>query len=387
VQFELATAGRVVFGRGRVAEVGAIAAELGKRALVVTGRGAERAERVTALLRAHGIDTSLARVSGEPTVSDVQSGVAQARAFGCDSVVAVGGGSAIDMGKAVAAMLGNEGDLLDYLEVVGRGRQLECQAAPCVAIPTTAGTGSEVTRNAVIGVPDRHVKVSLRSHLMLPKVALVDPALTDGLPPRITASTGFDALAQVIEPYVCAKPTPITDALCVDAMRRIARSLRRACECGADTQARDDMAMASLFGGIALANAGLGAVHGFAGPIGGMFCAPHGEVCAALLPHVMAANVAALKERAPGSPVLARFDTVAELLTGRVGAKAEEGAAWVRDLGRALAIPALAVHGMRLLDADAVVDKAKNASSMKANPIALKDDDLQRVLRAAIEGE
>jgi alcohol dehydrogenase class IV len=387
VQFDFATAGRIVFGRGRVAEAGAIAAEFGKRALLVAGRSPARAERVMGLLREQGIETTLARVHGEPTTSDVRTTVAQARDFRCDVVLAVGGGSAIDLGKAVSALLNSEGDPLDYLEVVGRGKKLERSGAPCVAIPTTAGTGSEVTRNAVIGVPERRFKVSLRSHLVLPRVALVDPELTDSLPPRITASTGFDALAQVIEPYVCNRPTPLTDALCADAIGRVSRSLGRAYECGADAQARDEMAMASLIGGIALANAGLGAVHGFAGPIGGMFEAPHGEVCAALLPYVMAANVAALRERDPGSPVLARFDTVAELLTGRSGAKAEDGVAWVRDLARALGIPALSAHGIGSEDVAAIVEKAQAASSMKPNPIALTGEELAQVLRAAIAGE
>jgi alcohol dehydrogenase class IV len=387
VNFDFATAGRIVFGRGRLAEAGMIAADLGKRALVVTGRGLGRAERVTALLRAHGIDTSLARVHGEPTTSDVRSGVSQARDFRSDVVVAVGGGSAIDLGKAVAVMLGNDGDPIDYLEVVGRGKKIDRPGAPCVAIPTTAGTGSEVTRNAVIGVPEHRVKVSLRSHFMLPAVAIVDPELTDSLPPRITASTGFDALAQVIEPYVCTRPTPVTDALCIDAIGRVARSLGRACECGADARARDDMAMASLIGGIALANAGLGAVHGFAGPIGGMFQAAHGEVCAALLPHVMAANVRALKERDPSSPVLARYDTVAESLTGRAGATADDGVAWVSNLVRTLKIPALGAHGIVAADVAEIVEKAKAASSMKANPVVLTDGELAQVVGAAIAGD
>jgi alcohol dehydrogenase class IV len=387
VRFEFATAGRIVFGRGRLAEVGALTADLGKRALVVAGRGSDRAERVMVLLRAAGVETALARVHGEPTTADVRGAASLSRAAGCDVVVAVGGGSAIDLGKAAAAMLGNDGDPLDYLEVVGRGKKLERPAAPCVAIPTTAGTGAEVTRNAVIGVPEHRVKVSLRSHLMLPRVALVDPELTDGLPPRITASTGFDALAQVIEPYVCNKPTPVTDVLCVDAMQRVARSLRRACESGSDAPARDDMSMASLIGGIALTNAGLGAVHGFAGPIGGMFDVPHGEVCAALLAQVMGANVNALRERAPGSPVIGRFDVVAQALTGKPGAVAEDGVEWVLALARDVGIRGLGSHGIEAAHVAGIVEKAKAASSMKANPIALTDGELAQVVGAAIAGD
>ena len=208
------------------------------------------------------------------------------------------------------------GELLDYVEIIGRGQALTKPSAPFIAIPTTAGTGSEVTRNAVLASPEHRVKVSLRSPLMLARVALVDPELTYDLPPALTASTGLDALTQLIEPFVCLRANPMTDGLCVEGMRRAARSLRVAFTDGQNKSAREDMAVASLFGGLALANAGLGAVHGFAGPIGGMFPAPHGAVCAALLPHVMTANIRALRQRAPGSEALRRYDKVARLLTG-----------------------------------------------------------------------
>ena len=197
-------------------------------------------------------------------------------------------------------MLTNGGRLLDYLEVVGGGQPLARPSAPCIAIPTTAGTGSEVTRNAVLSAPDQRVKVSLRSPLMLPRLAVVDPTLTQGLPRSITASTGLDALTQLIEPYVSCRANPATDAWCVEGLRRASGALRRACDDGADVDAREQMALASLFSGFALANAGLGAVHGFAGTIGGMFDAPHGAICAALLPHVMAGNLRALASR--GAP-------------------------------------------------------------------------------------
>src|SRR5207245_11298164 len=209
-------------------------------------------------------------------------------------------------------------ELLDYLEVIGQGRALENASTPFIAMPTTAGTGSEVTRNAVLASPRHRVKVSLRSPFLLPKIALVDPELTYDLPPSITASTGLDALTQLIEPYVSSRANPMTDAVCVDGLRRVARSLRVAFEAGRNAAAaREDMAVASLFGGLALANAGLGAVHGFAGPIGGMFPAPHGAVCAALLPDTMEVNLRALRRRAPESETLRRFDEIARILTGR----------------------------------------------------------------------
>ena len=232
-------------------------------------------------------------------------------------MIGLGGGSAIDAAKAIAALAANGGDPLDYLEVVGRGRSLTQPSLPCIAIPTTAGTGAEVTRNAVLASPEHGIKASLRSATMLPRLALVDPELTYSLPAAVTASTGLDALTQLIEPFTSSKANPLTDALCREGMMRAARSLRTAYEDGRDAAAREDMALASLFGGLALANAGLGVVHGFAGPVGGTFHAPHGAVCAAFLPHVMAVNARALRTRQPGSAALARYDEIARILTGQ----------------------------------------------------------------------
>lgn len=384
MRFEFATAGRILFGPGTLNEIGPAAKALGARAFVVTGRDPARAAKLLTLLAREGVSAMTFAVSGEPTTDLVLAGVGQARAAGCDLVIGCGGGSAIDAAKAVAALLGNEGDLFDYLEVIGRARPLPRPGVPCVAIPTTAGTGAEVTRNSVLASPAHRVKVSLRSPHVLPRLALVDPELTLDLPPAITASTGLDALTQLIEPYVCARANPLVDALAVEGIRRVARSLRRACEDGRVAAAREDLALASLFSGLALANAGLGAVHGFAAPIGGMFPAPHGAVCAALLPHVLAANVRALRARQPGSPTLARFDALARLLTGRAQAEAEEAAAWVRELCRALAVPPLRTYGLGETDVPAVVEKAAQASSMKANPVALTTAELADILWRAL---
>lgn len=382
--FEFATATRIVFGVGRAGQLGVLARELGKRALVVTGRDPVRTEPMLQRLREAGLAASLFRVTGEPEVKTVLDGITQARTAGCDVVIAIGGGSVIDAGKAVAAMLTNEGDLLDYLEVIGRGRGLEKRGAPFMAVPTTAGTGSEVTRNAVLWAPEQRVKVSLRSPLMLPRLALVDPELTYALPPALTASTGLDALTQVIEPYVCSRVNPMTDAFCLEGIRRVARALPAVFAAGHDIQAREDMCLASLFGGLALANAGLGAVHGFAGPIGGMFPAPHGAVCAALLPHVMEINLRALRQRQPQAETIGRYQTVARLLTGKDTASADAGAQWVARLVQDLGIPTLSTYGITQHDADELVEKAAQASSMKANPIVLTRDELIEVLRRAL---
>ena len=382
--FEFATASRVIFGPGTFKQAGIIAKEFGRRALVVTGKSVARAEQLGELLAAAGVAWEVFPIAGEPTTHAVREGVERARAADCDCVIAFGGGSAIDGAKAIAGLLTNGGELLNYLEVIGRGAPLTKQAAPLLAVPTTAGTGAEVTRNAVLASPEHRVKASLRSPHLLPRVALVDPELTLNLPPALTASTGMDALTQLIEPYVCVRANAMTDALCVEGMRRAARSLRRAFEHGDDAAAREDMALASLFGGMALANAGLGAVHGFAAPIGGMFPAPHGAVCAALLPGVMAANVRALRERARDSGALRRYDEVARLLTGRPQATADDGVAWVRGLCGELRIAPLRTWGLTEADFSDVVEKAAQASSMKANPVALTAAELGAVLVAAM---
>jgi alcohol dehydrogenase class IV len=323
-------------------------------------------------------------VSGEPTVDLVREGARRAQDAACDVVISLGGGSVIDAGKAIAAIATNGGEPLDFLEVVGKGLTLAVPPLPFIAVPTTAGTGSEVTRNAVLGSTEHGVKASMRSPLMLPRIALVDPELTYGLPPSVTASTGLDALTQLIEPYVSSRANPLVDPLCVDGIPRVAGALRRAYRDGADKQARHDMALASLFGGQALANAGLGVVHGFASPLGGSWKAPHGALCAALLPYGMAANIAALRARAPRHPALQRYSVIARLLTGREDAVAEDGIDWVRALCLDLDVPPLRAWGITAADLPAVVENASRASSMKANPLPLTGEELLGIVTAAL---
>ena len=385
VRFEFSTAQRVIVGPGSLREVGLIAKGLGRRALVVTGRTPGRADQLLSILRDAGVATVVLAVAGEPEIETVRTGTALATDEQCDHVISIGGGAALDAGKAIAAMLTNSGDVQEYLESIGLGKTLTERPASFVAIPTTAGTGSEVTRNAVLTSPEHRVKVSLRSPLMLPTVALVDPELTYGLPPAVTASTGMDALAQLIEPFVCSRANPATDSLCMEGMRRVACSLRKAFAGGPNDAARLDMAIASLFGGMALANAGLGAVHGLAGPIGGMFpAASHGAVCAVLLPHVVRANVSALRRREPRSEALARYERVAALLTGQPRATAEAGAEWLQRLVIDLDIPPLASHGITDEHVPDLVEKAGGASSMRANPIILTAGELSAILESAM---
>jgi len=384
IRFEFATAQRVVFGAGTLREAGPLARGFGARALVVTGRSPERAAPLLDLLAAHQVEAVVFPLAGEPTTRAVAAGVERARREDCAFLIAFGGGSAIDAGKAIAVLLTNGGELDDYLEVIGRGKPLTQPAAPCIAIPTTAGTGAEVTRNAVIASPEHRLKASLRSVLMLPRVAVVDPELTYGLPPAVTASTGLDALTQLIEPYVSTRANPMTDALCLEGMRRVARSLSCAFADGRDAAAREDMALAALFSGLALANAGLGAVHGLAAPAGGMIPVPHGAACAALLPHAMETNLKALRQRQPNSNALPRHDQIARVLTGRPDAAAEDGVAWVRDLTRALAIPPLRAYGLTEDQLPTLVDNAAQASSMKANPVPLTREEMLGILQRAL---
>lgn len=378
--FEFASAGRILFGRGTAKEAASAAASLGKRPFVLTGRDPSRASDLLSSLQSSAITFS---VSGEPATESVRCAVEQAKAAGCDLIIGFGGGSVIDTAKATAALLTNAGDLFDYLEVVGKPRPLGNAPMPCIAIPTTAGAGAEVTRNSVLLSPEHRVKVSLRSPLILPRVAIVDPELTYSLPRSLTASTGLDALTQVIEPYVSLRANPLTDAICVEGMMRAARSLRQAFDHSHDADAREDMSIASLCGGLALANAGLGAVHGFAAPIGGMFEAPHGAVCAALLAPAMEINVRALRQRGP-SKVLERFNVIAGILTGRSQVGADDGVKWARELCKSLEIPPLRSYGIGAEHADEICDKAAAASSMKANPIVLTREELRELLERAL---
>jgi alcohol dehydrogenase class IV len=383
MRFEFATSTRVLFGDGTLKEAAPAARSFGQRALLVTWKNTDCTALLLDMLASEGINTTLFSVDGEPTIEMVLAGLEIARENGCDLVIGLGGGSALDCGKAIAALLPNPGDIYDYLEVVGKGQPLKDPSAPYIAIPTTAGTGSEVTRNAVLGVKEYKVKVSLRGPSMLPRLAIVDPQLTYSLPPEVTASTGLDALTQVIEPFLSNASNPLTDAICREGIQRVARSLYTAYRQGDNPQARENMSLASLFGGMALANAKLGAVHGFAGPIGGMFPAPHGATCARLLPLVMQANLKALRQHAPQSITLARFDEVAQILTGSPKASSEDGIYWLHEFCEKVNIPPLSKYGISTADFSIIVAQARKASSMKGNPVELTDEELTEILEKA----
>jgi alcohol dehydrogenase class IV len=372
--FDFGTAGRVIFGPGRAAELGPLIGGWGSRALVCTG---SRPETHRELLATLPMPSQVFTVSGEPTVEMAEAGVTAARACAADLVIAIGGGSVLDMGKTVAMLVGNGGDPLDYLEVIGAGRPITKPSVPFIAIPTTAGTGAEVTENAVLASPEHGRKASLRSPLMIPRIALVDPLLTLDCPPAVTAASGLDALTQCLEPFVSRQASPLTDALAREGLSRASHGMRTAYLDGADVAARTEMALCSLLGGISLANAKLGAVHGFAGVIGGMVKAPHGAICAALLAAVVEVNVGALRDRDPAGIALARYREAAALLTRRPGASIEDGIDWIRQTVAQLGIPGLGTLGVRTGMADEIVAKVGTASSTKGNPIVLTDSELR----------
>jgi alcohol dehydrogenase class IV len=383
VRFEFSTAGRIMAGPGRAADLPGVLAGLGSRALVCTGANPGR---YAGLLADLGAAAAVFPVAAEPTVELARAAVTAARQHGADVIAAVGGGSVIDTGKAVAVLLGNGGDPLDYLEVVGSGQAITRPAVPCVAVPTTAGTGAEVTANAVLAVPSHRVKASLRSPFMIPRVALVDPLLTVSCPPPVTAASGLDALTQCLEPFVSVQATPLTDGLAREGLRRAGTGLRSAYADGSDVAARTDMAMCSLLGGMALANAKLGAVHGLAGVIGGTADVPHGIACAALLAPVIEANVRVLCSEGPGPPaaVLDRYTEAARLLTGQPAASVEDGLAWIGETLTLLRVPGLATFGLGPQHADEIAAKALVSSSMKGNPVPLSHADLKAILLRAL---
>jgi alcohol dehydrogenase class IV len=381
MRFEFGTAGRIIFGAGRSAELAEVLAGLGSRVLVCTGANPGRHAGLLAEL---GLPAEVFPVAGEPTVELAAAAVAAAREHGADVVAAIGGGSVIDAAKAVAVLLANGGDPLDYLEVVGSGHKITRPAMPCVAVPTTAGTGAEVTANAVLAAPEHRLKASLRSPLMIPRVALVDPALTVSCSPPVTAASGLDALTQCLEPLVGTKANPLTDAAAAEGLRRAAIGLRAAYADGGDLAARADMAVCGLLGGIALANAKLGAVHGLAGVVGGTAAVPHGVACAALLAPVIEANVRELRAGQPGHPALDRYALAARLLTGRASATIEDGIAWLRQTADLLEVPGLAAYGLGAEHADEVAAKAIRSSSMQGNPVALSVGQLRDILLRAL---
>lgn len=384
MKFEFSTAQRIIFGPDKIQELIQILPEFGRKILLIAGFDAWDTSPVPEILNHSQTDWHAYRVDREPTIDMIDEGASLARDFNAEVIIGFGGGSAMDTAKAVAAMATNPGKLLDYLEVIGAGRPLQSSLLPVIAIPTTAGTGAEVARNAVLESPEHRVKVSLRSNAMIPTVAIVDPKLTLTVPQSITAASGLDALTQVIEPFVSISANPLTDAICLEALRMAAWALPEVYLNGRDLAARTAMAFVSLAGGIALTNARLGAVHGFAGPFGGMYHAPHGAVCGRLLPAVMRANIRAVRDQPDHEWALRRYQQVASILLGDASADAEDGADWAAEMVETFTIPRLGSYGLLPDEFGDLVDKAQAASSMKGNPIRLSNDDCLEILETSV---
>jgi len=372
--FGITAPGRILFGRGEAAKAPAILRGFGPRGVIVHGANAARAAW---LVSGFGPEVLALPCAGEPTLDDLLAALAVVKGFRPDWVAALGGGAAIDLGKALAALIPAPDGPMEHLEVVGKGLPLKVPPLPFIAIPTTAGTGAEVTRNAVIGLPDHGRKVSLRDERMVARVAIVDPALTDFCPRGVTLASGLDAVTQVIEPYVSVKATPYTDALARPAIATGMAALMRLMV-AEDPEARDRLAWVSLCGGLALSNGGLGAVHGFAGVIGGMTGAAHGAICGALLGPVLAANLAA----ATGEAHL-RLVEVCEILAGVLGCAADAAPTGLQDWAQGAGLPGLAALGVAPEMHAEIVAASLSASSMKGNPVQLDPGVLRRVLERA----
>ncbi len=379
MNFEFGTAQRIIFGQGCVNQAGEIIQGFGKRLLLITGKHNQYDNPILnqqSITKRYEILQIVSEK--EPGVGFIQDSLKMIEDFHPDVVVSIGGGSVIDTGKALAILSANEGVLLDYLEVIGKGNPLTKESRPFIAIPTTAGTGSEATRNAVIYDQASGLKVSLRSPLMLPKVAMIDPLLTLGLPPEITASTGMDALTQVIEPLITRKANPITDAICFHAVSIAREALLNAYHDPENMEAREQMALISLFGGIALANSGLGVVHGFAAAIGGMYPGiHHGQICAALLPASFEINYLASKSRPEYAQITRKMEEISRLLAGKSQTKPDEP---LKELISEIGIPGLDKLGIEKKDYPMIIEKALKSSSMKGNPFDLSREELSRIL-------
>ena len=384
MEFEFATSTQIIFGRGSIQKFSTLIPELGSACLVITGRHSNERNPVIEILDRSNVNYHIFTVSGEPTDTVIHQGVAQAVQQKADFILAMGGGSVLDAGKAIGMLVANGGEVLDYIEVVGRGKKISKPSLPVIAIPTTAGTGSEVTKNAVITLTGVKIKASLRSALMLPRLAVVDPELLLSLPPQFTATTGMDALTQVIEPYLSNKANLLTDSLCLPAIRMGFESLSDCYHHPEDIDAREKMAYVSLMGGIALANAGLGAVHGYAAAIGGMFPIAHGAICAGLLPAVFEGNYRTLSGREPGNPALNKYQVLTETIPANKSGTVEGLFDCLYKLQQDIHIPKLTELGFDPARIPEVVEKASVASSMKANPIRLNNHELVDILNKCI---
>ncbi len=380
------------FGKGTFEKIGDILITYGSKILIVASRSVLNQSLVESNLEListeHKLDFENFIIQGEPDVEQIDQGLDKGRNHKSQAVIGLGGGSAIDAGKAIAGLLTNGGSAIDYLEVVGKGKKITKPSLPYIAVPTTAGTGSEVTKNAVILSKNNCVKASIRSSLLVPKTAIIDPLLMISAPKDVTASCGLDALTQLIEAYTSIKAQPMTDVLAMQGIEYASKSLLFAFEDGNDISAREDMAYASLLSGICLANAGLGAVHGFASPIGGMFSIPHGVICGALLAPVIEENIRNMISQVPFSEALTKYNRIGEIVSNLIFEDIREGASrvieYTQNMTKLLKIPKLSKYGLAEKFFEKIIEKVKQSSSIRYNPVALSDDSLYRILKKTL---
>lgn len=390
--FDFLKTPQIIFGCGRFIELSKIIQSYGNKVLLIASKSALKhkiVEKELAIISDqydYSIETIL--IKGEPDTEQIDNSVALGLKQKSEIVVGLGGGSVVDAGKAVAGLITNGGLSKDYIEVIGKGKKISKEALPYVAIPTTAGTGSEVTKNAVILSKEDKLKASLRSPFLIPKIALIDPELMTTVPKEITASTGLDALTQLIESFTSNKAQLLTDAIARIGIKKAAESLIFAYENGKDITAREDMAFAALLSGICLANAGLGAVHGFAGPLGGEFGIPHGIICGALLKPVIEENIRIMLGQVPFHKSLAKYAEINQFFGG-IQPEGMKDAVFqlvekLKQICKKMTIPKLSQYGMEEESFELIIKKAKKSSSMRYNPIQLTDDSLFSILKQVI---
>lgn len=383
MNFNFSTSTKIIFGAGKIFELLTNIKNFDKNVLIISGNNVRLPDNVFKQFSRLDLRISEYQVREEPSIETIQKGVNKAKENEINFIISIGGGSVIDTGKAISALITNHGEIIDYLEVVGNGKPLVNPSIPFIAIPTTAGTGSEVTKNAVIAIPEKKVKVSLRSDMMYPWLAIIDPELTLDLPAEITAFTGMDAFAQVLEPFVSNKSNIMTDLYCKEGIRAASKSLIDAYQYG-HIKSRMDMCWTSLLGGLSLANAGLGAAHGIAGPFGGEFNAPHGAVVARLLPEVVSMNINALLKRCSNDQYIQRYQEAVKIMLDNQKATLNDGIVWLYELRNELNIPELTKYGASKIDIPHLIQKSQNASSMKANPIKLTYEELEEIILRAL---
>jgi alcohol dehydrogenase class IV len=386
--FQIAQTPKIFFGNGMLAELPGLTKAYGNDILLVTGAGSfmhsKHGEYLQHTFEMTGVHYHHVAVRREPSPEMIDQVVIRYRDANIRLVVAIGGGSAIDAGKAISAMLGKTESVKDFLEGVGT-KDHPGTKVPFIAIPTTSGTGSEATKNAVISeIGPLGFKKSLRHDNLVPDYAIVDPELTLHCPPDVTAASGMDCFTQLLESYLSIKATPITDALAFDALGKIKTALPRVWRMGQDIESRSDMSYAAMISGICLANAGLGAVHGFASSVGGLFNVPHGVVCGTLMASANAVTVKRLKDQNSSNPILLKYAELGKMFIGEeqksqfyyIDRFIEILAEWTETMN----ISRLGKYGIKSAD----VAKIVKATDVKNNPVKLSKEDLAEILESRL---